>query len=118
MFEFQLQHVDPKCHARAGVFHTPHGSVRTPAFMPVGTLGTVKGLTVDMVRATGVHMILGNTYHLALRPGEEVVRDLGGLHAFSGWDGPILTDPKGCAMLRQPPNPCMALRPIARRNLK
>ncbi len=66
-----------------------------PAFMPVGTQGTVKGLTVDMLRATGAQMILGNTYHLALRPGEDVVRDLGGLHAFSGWNGPILTDSGG-----------------------
>lgn len=63
--------------------------------MPVGTQGTVKGLTADIVRATGSQMILGNTYHLALRPGEDVVRELGGLHAFTGWDGPILTDSGG-----------------------
>ncbi len=63
--------------------------------MPVGTQGTVKGLTADMVRATGSQMILGNTYHLTLRPGEDVVRELGGLHAFIGWDGPILTDSGG-----------------------
>jgi queuine tRNA-ribosyltransferase len=66
-----------------------------PAFMPVGTQATVKGLTVDMIRATGAEMILANTYHLALRPGEETVRALGGLHGFSGWDGPILTDSGG-----------------------
>jgi queuine tRNA-ribosyltransferase len=66
-----------------------------PAFMPVGTQGTVKGLTVDMLRATGAEMILGNTYHLALRPGEDVVRELGDLHGFSGWGGPILTDSGG-----------------------
>ena len=59
-----------------------------PAFMPVGTQATVKGLTVDMVRATGAEMVLGNTYHLALRPGAEVSQQLGGLHAFMGWDGP------------------------------
>ena len=74
---------------------TAHGSVETPAFMPVGTLGTVKGLEIEQVRETGAEVILGNTYHLALRPGEDVVRDLGGLHAFSGWDGPILTDSGG-----------------------
>lgn len=66
-----------------------------PAFMPVGTLGSVKGLTVDQIRSTGAQMILSNTYHLALRPGEEVVAQLGGLHEFSGWDGPILTDSGG-----------------------
>jgi len=95
MFEFCLRHVDPACFARRGVFRTPHGEVDTPAFMPVGTVGTVKGLTVDTVRATGTQMILGNTYHLTLRPGEDVVRDLGGLHQFTGWDGPILTDSGG-----------------------
>ncbi len=63
--------------------------------MPVGTQGTVKGLTVDMVRRTGAEMVLGNTYHLALRPGAEVVAELGGLHRFMGWDGPILTDSGG-----------------------
>lgn len=81
--------------ARRGVFHTPRGPVRTPGFMPVGTLGTVKGLTIDQVAATGADMILGNTYHLRLRPGHETVRRLGGLHAMCGWDGPILTDSGG-----------------------
>ena len=66
-----------------------------PAFMPVGTQGTVKGLTVDQLRATGSQMILANTYHLAVRPGEQTVRQLGGLHAFSGWSGPMLTDSGG-----------------------
>jgi queuine tRNA-ribosyltransferase len=74
---------------------TPHGVVDTPAFMPVGTQATVKGLTPEMVRATGTQMVLANTYHLALRPGEEVVAALGGLHRFMGWDGPILTDSGG-----------------------
>ncbi len=69
--------------------------VELPAFMPVGTVGTVKGLTIEQVRATGAQMVLGNTYHLALRPGEETVRELGGLHRFMGWDGPILTDSGG-----------------------
>lgn len=94
-FSFDLLATDPATSARRGVFHTPHGPVQTPAFMPVGTLGTVKGLTIDQVRATGAHMILGNTYHLHLRPGEEVVRELGGLHKFMGWEGPILTDSGG-----------------------
>lgn len=95
MFPFQLRHQDPATSARCGLFSTPHGDVETPAFMPVGTLGTVKGLTVEMIRATGAQMILGNTYHLALRPGADVVELLGGLHRFSGWSGPILTDSGG-----------------------
>jgi queuine tRNA-ribosyltransferase len=81
--------------ARRGRLHTPHGSIETPAFMPVGTQGTVKGLTVDHLRSTGAQMILGNTYHLALRPGAERVARLGGLHRFMLWDGPILTDSGG-----------------------
>jgi len=81
--------------ARRGVFHTPHGAVQTPAFMPVGTVGSVKGVTIDQLRATGAEMVLGNTYHLALRPGEAVVAELGGLHQFMGWQGPILTDSGG-----------------------
>lgn len=95
MFEFSLRHADSGCAARRGAFSTPHGVVQTPAFMPVGTQGSVKGLTVDLLRSTGSQMILGNTYHLTLRPGEEVVRELGGLHGFMGWDGPILTDSGG-----------------------
>ena len=94
-FSFQLRHVDARCAARRGVFSTPHGSVEMPAFMPVGTLGTVKGLTIDQVRATGAEMVLANTYHLALRPGELVVQALGGLHEMMGWTGPILTDSGG-----------------------
>jgi queuine tRNA-ribosyltransferase len=74
---------------------TPHGDVETPAFMPVGTQATVKGLTPDQVRATGSRMILANTYHLALRPGEEIVAGMSGLHRFMDWDGPILTDSGG-----------------------
>ena len=81
--------------ARRGVFVTPHGPVQTPGFMPVGTQGTVKGVTIDQVAATGAHMILGNTYHLALRPGHETVRKLGGLHGMTRWEGPILTDSGG-----------------------
>jgi queuine tRNA-ribosyltransferase len=92
---FRLLHVDRSTAARRGELRTPHGDVETPAFMPVGTQGTVKGVSVDALRATGAQMVLGNTYHLALRPGEQVVADLGGLHRFMGWDGPILTDSGG-----------------------
>ena len=81
--------------ARAGVLHTAHGDVPTPAFMPVGTKGTVKGVAPDELRAIGTAILLGNTYHLHFRPGEDVVAELGGLHAFMGWDGPILTDSGG-----------------------
>ncbi|MBL9091567.1 MAG: tRNA guanosine(34) transglycosylase Tgt [Planctomycetaceae bacterium] len=94
-FSFTLHALDPTTQARRGTFQTPHGPVETPAFMPVGTQGTVKGITADQLRATGAEMILGNTYHLALRPGEETVRRLGGLHKFMLWDGPILTDSGG-----------------------
>ncbi len=92
---FTLHHTDAHCGARLGSLHTPHGTVQTPAFMPVGTAATVKGLAADRVRATGAQMLLANTYHLALRPGAEVIEQLGGLHAFMQWDGPILTDSGG-----------------------
>ncbi len=94
-FAFEVSHRDASTEARRGVFLTPHGGVQTPAFMPVGTQGTVKGVTIDQVAATGAQMILGNTYHLALRPGHTTVRRLGGLHAMTGWQGPILTDSGG-----------------------
>jgi queuine tRNA-ribosyltransferase len=94
-FHFELHHQDAHGAARRSTFHTPHGPVELPAFMPVGTLGTVKGLEIEQLRQTGAQMILGNTYHLALRPGEAVVEALGGLHRFTGWDGPILTDSGG-----------------------
>ncbi|MBL8857670.1 MAG: tRNA guanosine(34) transglycosylase Tgt [Planctomycetes bacterium] len=94
-FSFDLQARDPHTRARAGIFRTPHGDVPTPAFMPVGTRGTVKGVLPRDLRAVGSTMILANTYHLHLRPGEFVVRALGGLHRFMGWDGPILTDSGG-----------------------
>lgn len=94
-FEFAIQYSDDCTSARRGVFTTPHGKVDTPAFMPVGTVATVKGMAIDQLRATESQMILGNTYHLALRPGEGVIRDLGGLHEFMGWKGPILTDSGG-----------------------
>ena len=92
---FEAIATEPGSAARVGRLDTPHGSVETPVFMPVGTQATVKGLTPGEIHATGSRMILANTYHLALRPGESVVKELGGLHAFMGWDGPILTDSGG-----------------------
>ncbi len=92
-FEFDLKATDGA--ARTGVLHTPRGDIRTPAFMPVGTAATVKAMTMDMVRGAGADIILGNTYHLMLRPGAERMKRLGGLHNFSTWDGPILTDSGG-----------------------
>src|SRR3954463_11180326 len=81
--------------ARAGVVHTAHGDVPTPAFMPVGTKATVKSVDPDELRELGAGIVLGNTYHLHFRPGDELIAELGGLHAFMGWDGPILTDSGG-----------------------
>ncbi|WP_296598243.1 tRNA guanosine(34) transglycosylase Tgt [Phenylobacterium sp.] len=92
-FPFQLSATDGK--ARTGVLSTPRGEIRTPAFMPVGTAGTVKALTVEQVAATGADIILGNTYHLMLRPTAERVKRLGGLHRFMRWEKPILTDSGG-----------------------
>ncbi|MGA2798575.1 MAG: tRNA guanosine(34) transglycosylase Tgt [Thermoguttaceae bacterium] len=94
-FSFQLIHTDASSAARRSTFFTPHGPVDMPAFMPVATQGSVKGLEIAQIRFTGAQMLLGNTYHLALRPGEETVSALGGLHRFMGWDGPILTDSGG-----------------------
>tara|TARA_R110002095_G_scaffold74810_2_gene63797 strand:- start:333 stop:1475 length:1143 start_codon:yes stop_codon:yes gene_type:complete len=93
VFEYEIHATDGK--ARTGVLKTPRGDIRTPAFMPVGTAGTVKALYMDQVRDTGADIILGNTYHLMLRPGAERVKRLGGLHKFSTWKGPILTDSGG-----------------------
>ena len=81
--------------ARRGTLHTAHGEVATPVFMPVGTAGTVKAMTADAVRSTGARLILGNTYHLMLRPGADRVERLGGLHRMVDWPGPILTDSGG-----------------------
>ena len=92
-FPFAIQARDGD--ARAGVLSTPRGDIATPAFMPVGTAGTVKALTVEQVRSGGAQIILGNTYHLMLRPGAERVARLGGLHHFMRWNGPILTDSGG-----------------------
>jgi queuine tRNA-ribosyltransferase len=93
MFSHRLVATDGA--ARAGVLQTAHGPVETPVFMPVGTAGTVKAMTADAVRATGARLVLGNTYHLMLRPGAEQVARFGGLHRFMDWPGPILTDSGG-----------------------
>ncbi len=92
---FQLIKTDTATAARRGRLRTNHGVVDTPMFMPVGTQGTVKALTPAHLREVGAQIILGNTYHLNLRPGSELIRELGGLHKFMGWDGPILTDSGG-----------------------
>jgi queuine tRNA-ribosyltransferase len=93
MFEFRIDKTAGS--ARAGTLNLPHGEVRTPAFMPVGTHAVVRGLSADDVRRTGAQIILGNTYHLHLRPGEAVVENLGGLHRFTTWHRPMLTDSGG-----------------------
>ncbi|GHT34723.1 queuine tRNA-ribosyltransferase [Planctomycetales bacterium] len=92
---FTLIHKDKHCSARRSTLSTAHGSVELPAFMPVGTLGSVKGIEIGLLEKTGAQMILGNTYHLSLRPGEETVKKLGGLHRFCGWNGSMLTDSGG-----------------------
>jgi queuine tRNA-ribosyltransferase len=94
-FQLHLESADPATAARAGRLTTAHGDVLTPAFMPVGTVGSVKTLTPAELRAAGCDVLLGNTYHLYLRPGVETVRALGGLHRFMSWDGAILTDSGG-----------------------
>jgi len=81
--------------ARAGILHTPHGDIQTPAFVAVGTQGTVKSVSVDLLSGAGVQTIISNTYHLHLQPGSDVVKGAGGLHAFMGWNGPLLTDSGG-----------------------
>jgi queuine tRNA-ribosyltransferase len=93
MFEFRIQSTDGL--ARAGTLTLPHGEVQTPAFMPVGTHAVVRGLSANDVRRTGAQIILGNTYHLHLRPGERVIQQMGGLHRFTTWDRPMLTDSGG-----------------------
>jgi queuine tRNA-ribosyltransferase len=94
-FSFELLHEDNQTQARAGVIHTPHGDIPTPVFAPVGTQATVKTLTPVDLHQLGATLILGNTYHLYLRPGADLIADFGGLHNFMRWDGPILTDSGG-----------------------
>ena len=93
---FQLTNTDPHSKARAGVLETDHGSIETPIFMPVGTIGTVKGVHFkELEEDIAAQIILGNTYHLYLRPGTDTIEKAGGLHKFNGWKGPILTDSGG-----------------------
>ncbi|MEW6259095.1 MAG: tRNA guanosine(34) transglycosylase Tgt [Thermodesulfobacteriota bacterium] len=94
-FDFRVVHASTQSQARIGEMHTAHGPVKTPVFMPVGTLGTVKALCPQDIASCGAEIILGNTYHLYLRPGCEVIERFGGLHRFMGWEGPILTDSGG-----------------------
>ena len=94
-FWFELQHVEKHTGARAGVFHTPHGDILTPVYMPVGTQATVKGVFPRDLKEAGSQIILANTYHLYMRPGDDVVKKAGGLHKFMNWDAPILTDSGG-----------------------
>ena len=94
-FQFELLHRCPNTQARTGRFHTPHGVVETPRFMPVGTAATVKGISAEQLRSTDAQMVLSNTFHLHLQPGESIVAAAGGLHRFMGWSGPMLTDSGG-----------------------
>ena len=93
--EFRFKLLGRSGGARRGVMRTPHGAVQTPAFLPVGTQGTVKAMTPRALQEAGVQMVLGNTYHLYLRPGPRVIEQGGGLHRWMGWEGPILTDSGG-----------------------
>jgi queuine tRNA-ribosyltransferase len=95
MADFEVLHQDSSSSARLGLLQTAHGQVETPVFMPVGTAGAVKGITPHQLKETGTSIILGNTYHLMLRPGIETIEKLGGLHKFMAWDRPILTDSGG-----------------------
>ena len=92
---YELKHVCKQTGARLGVLHTPHGDIETPVFMPVGTQGTVKGMSPEELVSMGAKIILGNTYHLHLRPGDDIVAEAGGLHKFENWPGAILTDSGG-----------------------
>jgi queuine tRNA-ribosyltransferase len=94
-FDFTVSAADATTAARAAALDTPHGTIRTPMFMPVGTRATVKGVTPDQLRQIGCEVLLANTYHLFLRPGSDLIAEAGGLHRFMGWDGPILTDSGG-----------------------
>ena len=95
LFRYDVIAEDPLTHARAGVLHTPHGDIETPIFMPVGTKATVKGIPWETVRDLGAQIVLSNTYHLAMRPGADLIAEAGGLHKFMNWHHPILTDSGG-----------------------
>ena len=95
LFTYDIVAEDPNTHARAGILHTPHGDIETPIFMPVGTKANVKGIPTETVKGLGAQIVLANTYHLAMRPGADLIDELGGLHNFMNWHGPILTDSGG-----------------------
>ncbi len=95
MIDFSVNHKDVGCEGRAGTLTTSHGIIQTPAFMPVGTLGPIKGIGPDDLQACGFGLMLNNAYHLYLRPGHELIANMGGLHQFTGWPGAILTDSGG-----------------------
>ena len=94
-YRYDVVATDTNTSARAGVFHTPHGDIETPIFMPVGTKATVKGLLPPTLHELGTQILLANTYHLSMRPSAELVDEMGGIHSFMGWDGPVLTDSGG-----------------------
>ena len=93
--KYELIHIDKNSGARRGIIHTPYGDIHTPVFMPVGTQATVKSMTPEELKEIGAQIILSNTYHLYLRPGQDIVKEAGGLHKFMNWDKPILTDSGG-----------------------
>ena len=95
MFEFTVEYESTESHGRLGSLQTPHGVIKTPVFMPVGTQATVKTMSPDQLQAIGAPIILSNTYHLYLRPGREIIKEAGGLHSFMNWPGAILTDSGG-----------------------
>lgn len=95
LFHLEIKHIDKQTGARYGILHTPHGDVEVPMFMPVGTNATVKCLSPEEIKSLGAGVILANTYHLHLRPGEEIVKKAGGVHQFMNYDGPMLTDSGG-----------------------
>ncbi|MDD5383207.1 MAG: tRNA guanosine(34) transglycosylase Tgt, partial [Candidatus Margulisbacteria bacterium] len=94
-YKFEILKKNSKSKARVGRIHTPHGAINTPAFMPVGTLATVKTMAPRELHEIGAEIILANTYHLLLRPGPELIKEAGGLHKFMNWDKPILTESGG-----------------------
>ncbi len=102
MFRFELLATDRATRARRGRLHTPHGLIETPIFMPVGTHGALKAMTTAQVAETGAQIILANTYHLHLKPGEQLVAKAGGLHRFMAWERPILTDSGGFQVFSLP----------------
>ncbi|HUU49375.1 MAG TPA: tRNA guanosine(34) transglycosylase Tgt, partial [Nitrospinota bacterium] len=95
MFSFQVLSKDKKTFARAGIVTTPHGLIETPAFLPLITKGAPKLFTINELKEMCIHGLMANTYHLYLRPGTEVIAEIGGLHKFLGWDGPLMTDSGG-----------------------